>query len=346
MRRRTIHSSVFLPVAMAWLALVLSLLAESAAAAPFPYQIDNCGHTLTFTAPPQRVVTIGQGATELLLALGLKDRIVGTSLWFGPLPEKYADLTPRLPRLADNAPTLERVLSARPDLVMAQYVYDIGPRGAVASADHFLGLGVTPYVSPSDCEDKAVTAGSSAAGARRVPFDFSQVLEEVNEVARMFDVPEQGEALSSSLRQRIAAVSQRVQSTRPRQSVVFWFTSATLHGDAWVAGNNGVPAYLARQLNLDNLIDIGEEWPTVSWKRIAQLDPDILVITSMERLRYQGDDVLAKLEFLYTDPVASRLKAVRNNNIVIVDAQSLNPTLRVVDGLESIAFQTRPEPTP
>ncbi|MGJ8515613.1 Vitamin B12-binding protein [Carnimonas sp. R-84865] len=343
MSRRSIHSFALLPIAAIWLALALSVLAKPATAASFPYQLNNCGRTLTFKAPPKRVVTIGQGSTELLLELGLKDRIVGTSLWFGPLPEKYAYLSDKLPRLAYNSPGFESVLSTHPDLVMAQYTYDIGPQGAVSSADQFLKLGVNPYISPSDCESKAVTASSNADGARSTPFDFSQILQEVNEVARLFDVPERAEDLISSLRQRIDAVSHRTQTARTEQSVVFWFSSAKLDGDVWVAGNNGVPAYIARQLGLRNLVDIGEEWPAVSWERIAQLDPDILVVTSMERRRYPADDVLAKLEFLHSDPVASQLKAVRNNNIVIVDAQALNPTLRIVNGLESISFQLHQE---
>src|SRR5665647_927951 len=44
----------------------------------YPITLDNCGFEVTFTQAPQRVVTIKSSTTEMLLALGVGDRIVGT----------------------------------------------------------------------------------------------------------------------------------------------------------------------------------------------------------------------------------------------------------------------------
>ena len=66
---------------------------EPAAAAPqetaaYPVTVDNCGTPVTLDAPPERVVTIKSTSTEMLLALGLGDRIVGTAFSDGPVPER------------------------------------------------------------------------------------------------------------------------------------------------------------------------------------------------------------------------------------------------------------------
>ena len=45
----------------------------------FPVTIKNCGRTTTYDAPPQRAVTMNQAATEIMLALGLADQMVGTA---------------------------------------------------------------------------------------------------------------------------------------------------------------------------------------------------------------------------------------------------------------------------
>ena len=45
---------------------------------PYPLTLDNCGTEVTFESAPERVVTIKSSTLELLLALGLEDRIVGT----------------------------------------------------------------------------------------------------------------------------------------------------------------------------------------------------------------------------------------------------------------------------
>ena len=64
----------------------------NASASDYPLTVDNCGVKETFAHPPARVVTVGQHETELLLALGLADKIAATSVWFGALP---ADLQGR-----------------------------------------------------------------------------------------------------------------------------------------------------------------------------------------------------------------------------------------------------------
>ena len=53
--------------------------ATAASSAGFPVTVDNCGVKTTYDKPPSRVVTIHQHPAELMLALGLKNRMVGTA---------------------------------------------------------------------------------------------------------------------------------------------------------------------------------------------------------------------------------------------------------------------------
>ena len=52
-------------------------------ATQYPLTLQNGGSTVTFDKAPQRVVSIGQSSTEILLSLGLADKIVGTAVWVG-----------------------------------------------------------------------------------------------------------------------------------------------------------------------------------------------------------------------------------------------------------------------
>src|SRR5687768_17254613 len=56
-----------------------------AASADFPLTVDNCGFEVTLEAAPQRILTIKSSTTELLLALGLEDRLVGAAFLDGPI---------------------------------------------------------------------------------------------------------------------------------------------------------------------------------------------------------------------------------------------------------------------
>lgn len=321
------------------IALVLAALAQPAIAATnYPLTVENCGVKETFTQAPQRVVTVGQHETELLLALGLEKKISATSVWFGPLPGALSEQGQGLKKLADNAPSFEAVTAQNPDLVLAQYHWHIGPQGETGTREQFASLGIPTWISPADCIGKSVTDSSNSDGARSTPFSIAEIAREISELAEIFDVQPQGKALNEALKQRIENAQSRAagQHTRPMK-VVFWFSSSRLKGDPWVAGDYGAPGWISHTLGLKNIIDSPDEWPAVTWEHIAQAQPDVIVIAEMSRRLYPADDVAVKKAFLEDDPVTRNIPAVKKGHIIVVPAMSLNPSLRNVDAVEVIS---------
>lgn len=74
----------------------------------------------------------------------------------------------------------------------------------------------------------------------------------------------------------------------------------------------------------------------MTWEHIVKSQPDIIVIASMDRRLHPADDVVTKKRFLETDPVTREMAAVRQGNIVVVPAMSLDPSLRNVEAVELI----------
>ena len=101
--------------------LGLAILALSAGSAfaqtAYPLTLDNCGVRVTLPAAPQRGGTIKSTATEMPLALGLGDRIVGVGFQDGPAPEPWTAAAAALPVLSDKLPSQEVVLEVEPDFV-------------------------------------------------------------------------------------------------------------------------------------------------------------------------------------------------------------------------------------
>ncbi len=319
------------------MSVLLSFPLTGAAANNYPLTMENCGVKETFNHPPSRVVTIGQYETELMLALGLEEKIAATAVWFGDLPDDLKEKGTGLKRLAENAPGFEAVAAQRPELVLAQYSWHVGPQGEVATRQQFEQLGIRTWISPADCTAKAVTATSNGDGARSEPYSIDIILDEITALARIFNVPARGEALKQTLSRRIAAAQQQ-RHTQPLK-VVYWFSSTRLKGDPWVAGSKGAPGWISKTLGLTNIIDSDEEWPAVTWEHIVKAQPDIIVIASMDRRLYPADDLAAKKRFLETDPVTREMPAVREGHILVVPAMSLNPSLRNVEAVELISQQ-------
>ncbi|WP_085688398.1 MULTISPECIES: ABC transporter substrate-binding protein [unclassified Pseudomonas] len=320
-------------------ALITGLgLCALAQAAPtrYPLTVENCGSTLTFQHAPARTVTIGQAGTEMLYALGLGDKVVGTSLWFNDVLPRYKAQNDRIERLAANEPSFEAVIGKRPELVAVELEWMVGPQGAVGTREQFHELKIPTYLMPSDCEAKDNLVG--ADGTRLAPFRIDSLYKSVSQLAEIFDVQERGRQLNEELKASLARSVATAQNKRLKDtSALVWFSSSSIETDPFVAGHKGIPDFLLSTLGVRNVVQSDEEWPTVGWETIAKANPTFLVIARMDRRRFPADDVQKKLEFLRSDPVARNMDAVKNNRIIILDAMAMQASLRMFDGLEQLA---------
>jgi iron complex transport system substrate-binding protein len=306
------------------------------AAVQYPLTITNCGREVTFDKAPQKIVSIGQGMTEILFSLGLADKIAGTGVWVGPVLPQYAQANAKIKRLSDNDPSFESVVGEEPDLVAAEFEWHVGAQGSVGKREQFADLGIDTYVSPADCVAKINTDGGD--GVRKERFTMDLIYRQITELAQIFDVEERGEALVADLKKREAdAVASIAGAAGKNLPVVFWFSSKEIKGDAFVAGRNSAPAYILHMLGAKNVVTTEEEWPLVGWETIVQANPAVIVIATMDRRRYAADDPAVKIDFLQTDPVTRELDAVKSKRFVLMDAQSMNPTIRTIDGIETLA---------
>ena len=212
---------------------VESAVDESAA---FPLTIDNCGTETTFEASPQRVVTIKSSTLELLLALGLEDRIVGTAFSDGPVPDEYADAASELEVLSDKVPSQEVTLAAEPDLVFAGWESNLSAEGAGdrAALDQ---LGVATYVAPAACKGE---------GYMPDPLTFDEVFREFEEAGAIFGVPDAAADLVADQRAALEAVEPNDDGL-----TALWYTS----GDdtPFVGAGIGAPQMIMDAAGLENV---------------------------------------------------------------------------------------------
>lgn len=321
--------------AFAAISLMTMAQGASAASTQYPLTLKNCGRDVTFKHAPERTVSIGQSSTEILYLLGLADKVSGTAVWIGPVIKGYEEANSKVERLADNDPSFESVVAKKPDLVTAQFQWHVGPEGIVAKPEQFEELGIPVYTSPADCVGKDNTGGGD--GVRTGVFTMDLIYQEVTELAQIFDVQERGEKLVADLKEREQKARSKVASADGKLSAVFWFSSAELDIDPYVAGKNGAPGYIMSALGVKNVIDSEEEWPTVGWETIARSAPTLIVAGEMQRRRFPADDIAVKQNFLKTDPVTSLMPAVKDGHVVVMDAQAMNPTIRTIEGIEVLA---------
>ncbi|MGW4330789.1 ABC transporter substrate-binding protein [Nocardia sp. NPDC004573] len=298
----------------------------------FPLTVQNCGRSVTIDSPPRRAVALNQGSTEILLSLGLADRLVGTATWTDPVRADLADANAKVPRLADNKPSLEVVLGTEPDFVSASFGGTLGP-GGVADRDRFQQLGVPTYLSPTDCDGKSA-ASMNSDGARTEPLHIDSVYTEIRQLAAIFDVKDRGETLIASLQRRLDTAT-ATAGPHPATTLAFWFSDLRTPYMAGCCGSSGIITGAVGAKNI--FADTTDEWPQVSWETVADRDPSVLVLADLSRRTIDGDALDSKIAFLQSNPVTSRMTAVREKRFVVVNGADLNPSLRTVDGVEKLA---------
>jgi iron complex transport system substrate-binding protein len=294
----------------------------------YPLVVSNCGHEQTIDEAPQRIASLDQNSTEILLSLGVQDRMVATASWTDPVLSALATANETVPRLADNAPTYEVLLGTDPDLVTASFGRHFA-NGGVVTRDRLDETGIDTYLSPTDCDNGISVNGG---GTRTTPLTIDALYQEIRDLAEILDVQERGEALVADLTARAAAASDGLDFSG--HSVMFWFADTKT---PYMAGGLGSAALLATTTNMTNTFPgATDDWPAVGWETVADVDPDILVLGDLQRDRFPGDRLDDKIRFLESDPLTRDLDVVQKKRFIALHGAEMNPSIRFVDGLEKI----------
>ena len=315
----------------------LALAPMALAGTEYPLTLTSCGHEITIPRAPESVVSVGQSTTEILYMLGLADKVAGTALWINPVLPEFEAVDAGVERLADNAPSFESVLAKKPDLVVTAYEWMIGPQGAVGTREMFDDAQIPSWIMPTECVGKDNT--QSMDGARSTMFDTATLYQGIAELAAIFDVSERGEAVIAGLKAREAAAIEKAQALDLPEGITaaFWYSSADLEIDPYIAGAYGAPGWMLSKLGVANVTDSAEEWPTVGWETIAKANPAFIVAAELNRRRFPADDIAVKRDFLTTDPVTSELEAVKADRILAMPAHAMDPSVRSILALEDLA---------
>ncbi|MFJ5720722.1 ABC transporter substrate-binding protein [Streptomyces sp. NPDC093149] len=300
----------------------------------YPVTLKNCGRTVTVESAPRRAVSVDQGSTEILLSLGLADRLAATATWTDPVMKGLEKANAGVPRIADNRPSSEKVLDREPDFISASFESTLA-KGGVAPREQFEELGVPTYVSPADCTGK--DNSGSGDGARTEPLTMDSVYDEVRELARVFGVAGRGDRLVAQLRARVKKAAEGVDAADA--TILYWFSDSKA---PYLAGCCGAPGIITRELGAKNVFDdTRDEWPQISWETVADRNPDVLVIGDLTRRAQTAESAAKKIEFLESNPVTRNMDAVRHRRYVLLSGQAMNPSVRTVEGVERVAAGLR-----
>ena len=320
--------------------LLATLISGAALAEPteYPLEIENCGQTITFDKAPERAVALGQNSAEIMLLLGLEDRMAATAFWPNKVLPELAEANEKVKLITVEFPTLESVLQEEPDFVAAMLTTLLGPDSKVAKRADFEDIGIPAYLSPSACATTQDTG--DAYGSRDKLWNMDLLYKEIDDMARIFDVQDRGQAVIADFKAREAKLREEFSENKDL-TFLFWFSSASPADDAYLGGGNGPSGFIASLLGGRNALDTQAEWPTLNWEGIMAADPTVIVATQVDRNRWDLDKAENKIAFLKSDPTVSQMEAVKKGRIAVMSGAAMNPSIRTLYGAEELAEEIK-----
>jgi iron complex transport system substrate-binding protein len=296
--------------------------AATVAAAPAttaaPAAFDNCGVEVAVGEQPARAVSMNQAATEVLLALGLQDRMIGTAYIDDAVAPAFATAYAAVPVLAAEYPSREVLLAQQPDFVYGSYSSAFEPEAAGTRAS-LAGLGIGSYLSPFGCSDTSLRPARVSLGG---------VFAEVADIGRVFGVGDRADALIAEQRAALAAVTADPPGTGLK---VLWWDSETKA--PFVGTCCGGPAMMLDAVGARNVFaDVDGSWANVSWEQAVAADPDVVVLVDAT-----WDTAASKRAYAQKSRALRDLRAFREQHIVELPFSDTTPGVRVVAGIQSLA---------
>ena len=266
------------------IAALLCLAGSLALAAPAPLR-DALGRTVSLPAPPRRIVSLAPEVTETLFALGLGDRVVGVTQYCN-----YPPQVARLPKIGGfTNPSMERILSLRPDLV-------VGSRGNPRQVWQALERARVPAFAID-------------------PATVAQVLTAISQLGALTWRQAQAAALVSSLQRQLQAVDRAVAGLPRRPRLLIVYSLAPL----WVAGRDTFPDDILRRAGAANSAAALRGYAQWSMERALAARPQGMLVVPM--VGQTPDQAVRQLR---RAPAFADLPCVRAGHVYSLDPDLLN----------------------
>ena len=277
--------------------------------------IENYGRTTTYEKVPERAVSIELGPTQVLLALGLEDKIRSVALadfeYEDCLPE-YRDKLSKLDVMIKGLPTLELLLSHQPDFVYGT-IYALS------------GYGETPL---TDVEKENIPVYCMTGTCSEKP-SIGDVYTDIADLGKIFHKENEAAALIARYQEREKAIKSEYSGREVR---IMGYDSGDKQ--AYVAGK-GIESEIFRLAGGVNVYeDSNKAFLGVNWEDIAIKNPEVIVIH--EYATEQVGTAEEKIKLFKEHPALKNVDAVKNDNFVVVTLAEVFPGLQVFDAAERI----------
>nr|WP_173645099.1 ABC transporter substrate-binding protein [Pseudovibrio stylochi] len=286
----------------------------------FAVTVKSCDREVDFNQPPKAAVSNDVSLTEMMLVLGLQDRMVGYSGVSGwrTLDAELRKGVKKLPELSKRYPSKEVLVGAGADFYFAGWNYGMKVGGEI-TPETLAPFGIKVYELSESCihigpKDKV---------------SLNDMYRDLLNLGRIFGVEARAEELVAGYKQELAALKDSYP--RPEKPLkVFLYDSG--EDKPFTAGRYAMPTAMIEAAGGVNIMDdVQKSWTLVGWESVVERNPDVIIIVNYGEVTAEQ-----KIEFMKNNPAFSELNAVKNDRFVVLEYVEATPGPRNIRAIKKL----------
>ncbi len=265
---------------------------------------DQVGRKITLSDNPQRIVSLAPSITEIIFAIGRKDRLKGVTR-FSDFPPEAA----KLPRMGSYTQLkLERILALKPDICIG--VRDGNPPTIIHTLE---ALNLPVYMVD--------------------PGNLNEVMKTILEIGDLLNADEAAKTVVHDMETRFSRIKSLAAKVPYHPRVFFQIGISPI-----VAVGTGTFIHeLITYAGGKNVSEGQTLYPRFNREQVLAMSPEVFVITSMAR-----GDIFQRVKTEWSS--WTTMPAIQNKRIFVLDSNLFDrPTPRLADGLELLFRLIHPE---
>lgn len=290
--------------------------------------IENCGREVAIEAAPEAVVGMHPSQTELLVRLGLAERLVGQAQ--AEAQQLPADIAPQVadvPAIGGvMPPSREDLLAVGPDFVYSPTTYEFTAEQGFASIEQLETAGAAVYVATGGCADRRMTG------------EVADLFTDLRNLGEIFAVQDAAEELISDSEAELAEVADAVEGVEKLRVAQVYVEGTTLS-----AIGAGVEYDILRRAGADNVYT--PEQAAFADFFAASITPESLAAEQPDALVFSVyDEAHEEATRDYLTATFPDMPAVREGRLIAISGADVFPgTLGNVHVVRQIAEALYPD---
>ncbi|ASS73971.1 Fe3+-hydroxamate ABC transporter substrate-binding protein [Tumebacillus algifaecis] len=284
-----------------------------------PITLTNMGNTLTFADVPKKAVSLNQHATEIMLALGLQESMVGTAYLDDQIEPEFQDAYSKIPVLSKEYPSKEAFFAVEPDFAYAGWksAFTEQSLGTVKDLNE---AGIKTYIQESSNMTEPT---------------LEDVYKDIQNIGRIFRVEPRANELIGKMKQEIEQTKQQIGDVK-NPLKIFVYDSG--EDKAFTAANNYMTHLIEIAGGKNIFDDIKKSWAEVSWEEVVHRDPDVIVIVD-----YGEQSADQKQKLLLSKKELADIPAIKNKRFIVLPLSAAAEGIRAPHALQILAKGMYPD---